>query len=73
MKLTFETLCARIKRQGGEPRSYSGRGMYGHRCVGVDMDYEEQYELPRGYSMDSMGMGVIAYWPSVEWKEGDEE
>lgn len=72
MKLTYETLCARIERQGGEPRSYSGRGMYGVRCVGVDMDYEGQYELPAGFVTDSMGRGVIAYWPSIEWK-GDEE
>lgn len=30
-----ETLIDLIERAGEEPQSYSGRGMYGRKCVGV--------------------------------------
>jgi hypothetical protein len=31
-------LVALLERSGREPRPYSGRGMYGARCVGVNVD-----------------------------------
>jgi hypothetical protein len=36
MKLTVEQVMEAIKDAGGEPREYSGRGMYGTHCLGMD-------------------------------------
>lgn len=66
--MNFKSLCSTIEEQGGKPRSYSGRGMYGQHCVGVNMDYVGQYTLPKGFNLDNMGLGVIAYWPHVKWE-----
>ena len=76
-------------------RSYSGRAMYGDRCVGIDgdnpleilsafyagafyltpsdieIDWDELTRLVREGRMDSMGKGVILYFPSVSWPEGE--
>jgi hypothetical protein len=66
-------------------RSYSGRGMNGAMCLGVEIPRNSLFEL--GYEMaravyseaiwadtsivpaphtDSMGMDMIAYWPSAK-------
>lgn len=62
-------LIAQIEASGRKPRSYSGRGMFGRECVGVSLrrgDYGEG--LPSaGQRRDSLGLGEIAYWPSVKW------
>jgi hypothetical protein len=66
-------------------RSYSGRGMNGSLCLGVEIPrgalFELGYEMARSvYSdcvfadtsivpaphTDSMGMDMIAYWPSAK-------
>lgn len=39
-----------LSNSGFEPRSYSGRGMYGKACVGVDLDSSK--------SLFSVGMDV---------------
>jgi hypothetical protein len=69
-----ETLIETIEATGREVRSYSGRGMYGRRCVGVSLgrgDYGSA--LPEeGQKRDSLGLGEIVYWPSVAWPEGRE-
>lgn len=58
---------------------YSGRGMYGKRCVGVSGDWGQFYqfildlswESPEDFGMEeaprqeSMGHGSIWYWPRV--------
>lgn len=85
-------------------RSYSGRGMYGRRCVAVDAGPGEDdlgdSDLPAlgafaaraardlggddladdladllasGTRVDSMGRGIVVYWPSVEWPDGTPE
>jgi hypothetical protein len=63
------------------PRSYSGRGMMGEHCIAVELSsngelmkigfylgqhfpIETNFPEPR---TDSMGMGVIAYWPGLKW------
>jgi hypothetical protein len=69
-------------------RSYSGRGMNGSLCLGVEIPRNSLFEL--GYEMaravyseaiwadtsivpaphtDSMGMDMIAYWPSAKVQE----
>lgn len=59
-----------LEGAGYEWREYSGRAMYGKQCVGVDLDgvgdlwelAQACPELPRP-TTDSMGHGIIAYWP----------
>lgn len=59
-------LIAKIKAAGGTPRSYSGRGMYGKECVSCS-NWPCDEDLPAGYSLDSLGMGIIVYWRDVPW------
>ena len=67
-------------------RPYSGRGMYGKECVGVEVDDIFTLALALGDAnngnidlfqlgtprSDSMGLGTIYYWPRLEWPEGVE-
>lgn len=72
-------------------RAYSGRGMSGRVCLGVEIArgqlFELGYEIARAvYSgsvwancsivpvphTDSMGHGVIAYWPGATVQEIEE-
>ena len=68
---------------GADLRSYSGRGMYGKQCLGIDMDsmadafrfalMVEDEDLTVALSnpcFDSMGLGIIVYFPNVEAPEG---
>jgi hypothetical protein len=56
-------------------RSYSGRGMYGQYCLGVDVGRAEASILLKEFkakriptpSQDAMGMGVILYWQSIPY------
>lgn len=51
---------------------YSGRGMYGKTCLGIDCDdfqsaIEEAAALGlKGASWDELGLGYIVYWPDVD-------
>ena len=38
MKLTFKMIKDACKNTEFKVRSYSGRGMYGRTCVGIDLD-----------------------------------
>lgn len=82
MSISALALCRAIRQTGRRPRSYSGRGMYGARCVGVTIERGEEMELGRDLAdyelgeegerlpracTDSMGLDVILYWPAVEW------
>lgn len=63
---------------GLEVISYSGRGMYGKKCLGVTGDFEP-YRLgvlvgkklepgdasPPTSKQDSMGRGIVLYWPEL--------
>lgn len=58
----------------GKLRSYSGRAMYGARCLGVTVgrwDYEDAFKAAkrlrsRGAARsDSMGLDVIIYFPDA--------
>ncbi len=75
-------LIAALRGAGHEPYGYSGRCMYGRRCVAVDLgSVREIFSLghslggsgaddPGPPAVDSMGLGVVAYWPHVAWPEG---
>ncbi len=83
--MDFEMLCRLIKDAGGEPHSYSGRGMYGKQCVGVSLDKSVSHFLAdmldslddpaycgwllREAQQDQMGRGIVVYWPEVAWGE----
>lgn len=76
-----ERLCALLREQGYTPRAYSGRGMMGRQCVGVEvwraldaawmialsLDPTPENAAFRLPRWDSMGRDEILYWPSVEW------
>ena len=63
-------------------RSYSGRGMFGKTCLAVhapgegalqDICYEAGeagITVPRA-SIDSLGKGVVIYWPKVPFETSD--
>ena len=74
---------------GYDPRSYSGRGMYGKECIAISTDdspamvgfmlgnqfAQQQHaesddvrlDAIQDTHSDSLGKGVILYWPSFEW------
>lgn len=67
---------------GEEPRPYSGRCMYGKECWGIDLAgaadvWRIAMEMARAEPdavipapvIDSMGLGIIAYWPGFEVSE----
>ena len=74
-----------IEAAGFRPRSYSGRFMYGKQCLavalnspsdlfGIGMEVGSQH--PEGWNpdrelrTDSLGSGIIAYWPDIDLPEG---
>lgn len=74
------------------PYAYSGRGMYGNKCLGfnvddlntflselfysIDADHvqypDELAEAFQGMKTDSMGMGMVIYFPHIEFASEDE-
>jgi len=63
---------------------YSGRGMYGKSCVGYDLDSKGDLlslgaalqtegvldDFINRASFDSMGMGIIVYFPGIKCEDG---
>lgn len=92
MKITWELLddIATSLEHNPYP-NYSGRGMYGRNCAGIELDGDadllalgaviaEMVEdedlktsLMRGVRLDSMGLGIIAYWPSIQCEDSPED
>jgi hypothetical protein len=72
-----QKLIDALQNAGYKPRSYSGRGMFGKTCVGVSLDSEsdlwymtrELIDIDGLHAphTDSLGLGIIAYWPRVAW------
>jgi len=71
-----------LEEAGYEPRSYSGRGMFGRQCVSVSGDDVSVWDIARALwfnnfddedldipepSTDSMGRGIVIYWSRYEW------
>lgn len=86
--MTDEPLQHWLESIGWRPMRYSGRGMYGKSCLGVQLDTVGQlfvlgYQLGEGTSnptyiphapkLDNLGHGVIAYWPDVAWITEEEQ
>lgn len=66
-----KALITRLLNAGYQPRSYSGRGMFGRECVGVSLDrFQELTVGARTATYDSLGLGRIAYWPGHSWPTG---
>jgi hypothetical protein len=73
-KITPLDAIARLRDEGLEPRRYSGRGMFGADCIGVDVESREDAGALKALfdlkpTTDSMGRGVVAYWPALPWPE----
>lgn len=68
-------LIRKIESTGRDARSYSGRFMYGARCVSVALDrWDIGRDLPKkGSRLDSLGLGMIMYWPDAAWPEEEME
>jgi hypothetical protein len=72
-----QKLIDTLQNAGYGPRGYSGRGMFGKICVGVSLESESELwtmaqELIdidglHAPHTDSLGRGIIAYWPRVAW------
>ena len=92
---TIQELLKTACEDSGEVRfheSYSGRGMYGSRCVGIsgdvgscmevikqiikeahlgmawndDLDFDSVVDLLLDWTEDSLGLGVVYYWPQLK-------
>lgn len=83
-KYTVQQVEDAIRDAGGDfYERYSGRGMYGDECPGIEADNEaalltvfveiasEDLELARTLAksarFDSMGRGMICYWPHITY------
>lgn len=82
----IDILETAINHEGlGSLRSYSGRGMYGRQCVAISGDSIDPFHLALmiaahryDFSIydiplpdtDSLGRGVVVYWPQIDWPEG---
>lgn len=66
---TTADLIDAIANRELQPRSYSGRGMYGRECVACAVESGSDLEgLPKaGAHVDQLGRGYIVYWPAAEW------
>lgn len=90
MQMNRETFLEVLDRTvdlqtGGRVESYSGRGMYGKRCIAYFGDAGEWgLAMAMGYvarsfghdprdipepNTDSLGHGIVLYWPRYEWPE----
>ncbi|MFA5186547.1 MAG: hypothetical protein WC551_08745 [Patescibacteria group bacterium] len=84
--MTTQEFIDVLENLGYEPQSYSGRGIYGRKCVGVATgdvfklgpdiwSDEEAREFIECCSpaTDSMGFDTIVYWPNVVWPDESED
>lgn len=83
-----KTLIDALREGGWDADSYSGRFMYGIRCVSVrtgeeevsaweiarhlfSEEYDGQFSSLPEPKQDQMGLGIVLYWPSYQWPEGE--
>lgn len=82
----LEALEEHVSDVGGEMCSYSGRAMYGEECLGITLDdTADAFRLAllidrddlamtlMSPKFDSMGKGIIIYFPEVIAPEGLDE
>jgi len=74
LNTTMDLVDAILNREL-QPRSYSGRFMYGKSCVACSIGHTGNLEgLPKeGSRVDHLGMGYVVYWPDAEWTPGVQE
>lgn len=88
-QFTLLRACVEDEGLGEVRTDYSGRFMYGDECIGIDLasvsDFStvllniaaEDRELARTLAdsqrSDSMGLGVIVYFPGVKAPEQDDD
>ncbi len=53
-KTTFQTITETLDDMGIEYRSYSGRGMYGAECLGIDCDRGDAASIPAKLVLELM-------------------
>lgn len=84
-----ETIIDAAYRVDAEVESYSGRFMYGEKCLsitvsGVGMfatflvdiardDHSLACLLADGIRTDDMGYDMVVYWPGIDWKDDEDE
>lgn len=69
-KTASERAIAKLTAAGHKPFSYSGRGMFGAECVAISAP--DRAYAPRKLDgvtprYDSLGKGLVAYWPHLPW------
>lgn len=64
-------LIDELANRGLQPRSYSGRFMYGKQCVAVVMPWNSGYSLEdfplEGQIWDNLNLDTVIYWPAHAW------
>lgn len=75
----FDDVVELAASVGRDVRSYSGRFMYGAECVSFNCDKEELDHIKgecrdkelRPPTIDSMGRGLVLYWPDTPFTEDE--
>lgn len=84
----FQWFHEAVLSAGYSVRDYSGRGMTGRMCLGVEIDEGSAFgfmadllevvdednvgelaKIVREGRMDSMGRGIIVYFPTIVWQD----
>lgn len=66
--------AGKLQDAGLQVRSYSGRCMYGAHCISVtDRTEDIPLKLRSGMLTDSLGFGMVCYWPAMKWPDDDYE
>lgn len=99
--MNFSELQEIVEDAGFETQSYSGRGMYGKKCLSFNLEsgenefdvflsisesiqsyvesHDDGLELEditphfMGAKSDSMGLGIVIYFPEIEWEEIEDQ
>lgn len=77
--MTFQEL---LEESNFETRKYSGRGMHGKECLGVQAERLHAtlldigaicgtagMNVPNGTRVDELGLDWIIYWPNIKFEE----
>jgi len=99
--MNFSELQEIVEDAGFDAQPYSGRGMYGRKCLSFNLERDENefdaflsiaeaiqsyveshddgMELEditpyfMGAKSDSMGLGLVVYFPEIEWEDSDDD
>jgi hypothetical protein len=68
--MKYRSIRKALRAKGLKPIKYSGRWMFGAQCVAVALETSAQIavlgpELYEGLRIDTLGLGVVAYWPDA--------